>query len=274
MALREIHKLKAEYSMQTKVFSFCTAAKLAALAVALCATQAANASFHIMKVVEVFGGTPAAPNAQYVVIQMYSGGQNQVGGHGITVFGPTGTVIETFRFTGSVAVGTNQSKILIATPAAVTFFGLAADLTMPNGSIPIAGGKVCFDASPEDCLAWGNYSGNLTGIGTPFNVTGGLIPTKAATRRLNVAGSPTLLEAADDTDNCATDFLAQSPTPRNNAGINGTIPANTCPNMIIEGLEECDDGNMTNGDGCSSTCLIEAALPNLIFASGFENTVP
>ncbi len=242
----------------------------AALAITFTAAQA-NAAFHLMKVVEVFGGTPAAPNAQYVVIQMYSGGQNQVGGHGISVFGPTGTLIQTFSFAGPVTVGTNQSKILIATPAAVTFFNLPADLSMPNGSIPIAGGKACFDSSPVDCLAWGNYSGDMTGIGTPFNVAGGLVPTKAATRRLNIAGSPIILEAGDDTDNCSTDFLAQMPTPRNNAGTAGTIPLNTCPNMIIEGLEECDDGNATNGDGCSSACLIEPALPNLIFSSGFEN---
>ncbi len=259
--------------MRTKTISMRALPKLAALAITLFAAQA-NAAFHLMKVVEVFGGTQAAPNAQYVVIQMYSGGQNQVGGHGISVFGPTGTLIQTFSFAGSVAVGTNQSKILIATPAAATFFNLTADLTMPNGSIPIAGGKVCFDASPEDCLAWGNYSGSLTGIGTPFNVAGGLVLSKAATRRLNVFGSPTVLEANDDTDNCSTDFLAQVPTPRNNAGINGTIPPSTCPNMTIEGLEECDDGNGTNGDGCSSVCLIEPPLPNLIFAHGFENPAP
>jgi cysteine-rich repeat protein len=252
--------------MQIKMFSF-RAAPVAALAIALFAGPA-NAAFHLMKVVEVFGGTQAAPNAQYVVIQMHSGGQNQVGGHGISVFGPTGNLIQTFSFTGPVAVGTNQSKILIASPAAATFFNLTADLSMPNGSIPIAGGKVCFDSSPVDCLAWGNYSGDLTGIGTPFNVATGLIPTKAATRRLNVFGSPTILEASDDTDNCATDFLASVPTPRNNAGAAGTIPANTCPNMVIEGLEECDDGNANNGDGCSSACLLE---PNLYFRNGFEN---
>ncbi len=255
--------------MQTKLFSF-RAAPVAALALALFAGQA-NAAFHLMKVVEVFGGTQAAPNAQYVVIQMYSGGQNQVNTHGITVFDATGNLIQTFSFTGPVAVGTNQSKILIATPAAATFFNLAVDLSMPNGSIPVGGGKVCFDSSPVDCLAWGNYSGSLVGIGTPFNVAGGLTPTKAATRRLNIAGGATTLEAGDDTDNCSTDFLAAAPTPRNNAGIFGTIPASTCPNMTIEGLEECDDGNAVNGDGCSATCLIEPPLPNLIFASGFEN---
>ena len=46
----------------------------------------ASASFHLMKVVEIFPGTAAAPNAQYVVLQMYSAGQNFVGGHAVTVF--------------------------------------------------------------------------------------------------------------------------------------------------------------------------------------------
>jgi len=48
------------------------------------------ASFHFMDVVEVFPGTAAAPNAQYVVIQMYSSGQNLVGGHALTVFNDPG----------------------------------------------------------------------------------------------------------------------------------------------------------------------------------------
>jgi cysteine-rich repeat protein len=32
-----------------------------------------------------------------------------------------------------------------------------------------------------------------------------------------------------------------------------------CGNGIVEGSEECDDGNTTNGDGCSSTCTVEPA---------------
>jgi cysteine-rich repeat protein len=31
-----------------------------------------------------------------------------------------------------------------------------------------------------------------------------------------------------------------------------------CGNKVIEGDEECDDGNVTDGDGCSSTCTEEA----------------
>jgi len=36
----------------------------------------------------------------------------------------------------------------------------------------------------------------------------------------------------------------------------------TCGNGILEGTEQCDDGNTTNGDGCSSTCLIEVPTLN------------
>ncbi|WP_462249414.1 DUF4215 domain-containing protein [Ferruginibacter sp.] len=35
--------------------------------------------------------------------------------------------------------------------------------------------------------------------------------------------------------------------------------SNICGNSIIESTEECDDGNTTNGDGCSSTCKTENA---------------
>jgi len=44
-----------------------------------------------------------------------------------------------------------------------------------------------------------------------------------------------------DTD-CASDPACGSPM---------------CGNGIVEAGEECDDGNSVNGDGCSSTCLIE-----------------
>lgn len=192
-------------------------AALAWLCLALVASPV-HAAFHLMKVVEVFPGTSAAPAAQYVTLQMYSSGQNQVGGHGITVFDAAGAVIQTFNFPGAVANGAAQSRILIATPEAAALFGMTADLGM-TATLPLAGGKVCFDASPVDCLAWGNYSGSLSGIGTPFAVASGLTPGSAAIRRLDVSGGAGTLEAGDDTDNCASDFVAGSPRPRNNGTV-------------------------------------------------------
>lgn len=35
---------------------------------------------------------------------------------------------------------------------------------------------------------------------------------------------------------------------------NDGAPCNTCGNNVLEAGEECDDGNTTNGDGCSSIC--------------------
>lgn len=35
------------------------------------------------------------------------------------------------------------------------------------------------------------------------------------------------------------------------------VVTTVCGNGIVEGLEECDDGNLLNGDGCASNCTIE-----------------
>jgi cysteine-rich repeat protein len=244
-----------------------------AIALALLGTSPAHASFHLMKIVQVFPGTPASPNAQYVVLQMYFGGQSFVGGQAISVFNASGTEINTFTFGGNVANSVSQDKILIATTQAQTFFGVSADLTMLP-TLPAAGGKVCFGTPglPVDCVAWGNYTGSMVGVGTPFNdpVLGGLATGRAAARRLDISGSPVVLEGADDTNDSANDFRSAIQIPANNARQNGVIPPSTCGNMTIEGVEQCDDGDLDNGDGCSSICAIELPPPPEIFANGFE----
>ncbi len=238
------------------------------------------ASFHLIKVVEIFPGSVAHPNAQYVQLQMFSGGQNQVAGHEVTLYDSTGTLTQTFSFSSGVAFGANQTKILIATAAAVTLFGLSSDLSM-TATIPLSGGKACFDAIPIDCVAWGSFNGpsNET-VGlvnppvnspvTPLIAPGGLILGKALKRRLDIAGLNTVLDGSDDTNSSANDFVFGLPAPRNNAGTNGTNPASTCPNGVIEFLEQCDDNNSDNGDGCSSICELEPAPPDPLFLNGFE----
>jgi MYXO-CTERM domain-containing protein len=222
----------------------------------------ASASFHLMKVVEVFPGTPAAPQAQYVVIQMYSGNQNFVSGHSIFVYDAAGTRIGQFTFPAAVPIGTSQAKILIATPQAATFFGVTADLAM-TATIPLDAGAVCFEAL--DCVAWGDYTG-AGAVGTPFNSPGavvsnqpglGLVPGQAIKRRLDIAGGPTTLENADDTQDSANDFVLALPAPRNNASQTGTAPPATCGDSMLGGLEICDDGNTVNGDGCNAACVDE-----------------
>ena len=237
---------------------------LSLLAVAL----PASATFHLIKVVEVFPGTAVAPNAQYVMIQMYASGQQFVGGHAITVFDRSGKLIGTITFPGDVNNGASQDRILIATTQAQTFFGVAADLVM-SPALLSAGGKVCW-AGTIDCVSWGNYNGSNAGVGTPFNAGGGgLTFGRAAKRRLDVVPPATTLSSGDDTNNSATDFVASnSPAPRNNARVLGHAPGGTCGNGTLQGLEQCDDGDTMNGDGCSSTCRVEAsAIPALSIAN-------
>jgi hypothetical protein len=182
-------------------------------------TSPARAVFHLMMVVEVFPGYASAPNAQYVELQMYFPGQNLVGGHIVQVFDSAGTVIGTFTFPTDVANGADQASILIATAEAQALFGIAPDLVMTPLLNP-AGGKVCFDITPIDCVAWGNYAGSATGVGSPFS-PGGLPLGQSAQRNL---GSNGVLDLTDDTNNSLADFMSAAPTPRNNANVLGAPP--------------------------------------------------
>jgi cysteine-rich repeat protein len=53
-------------------------------------------------------------------------------------------------------------------------------------------------------------------------------------------------------------------------GAGQCIPSVVCGDGVIGAGEQCDDGNTNNGDGCSSTCLLE--LPALV-VSGFPSPV-
>jgi uncharacterized protein (TIGR03382 family) len=240
------------------------------MTLSLLAVKPAVAAFHLMKIVEVFPGTVAAPNAQYVRLQMFTAGQNFVTNHKVIVFNAAGTAVGTFTFTATLPNGSNQASILIATTEAATLFKLTADLTM-TAVIPLAGGKVCFDNI--DCVAWGNYTGSPTGVGAPAMQALGLQQGRSLTRRLDIAGGATTLENADDTGVSANDFRIVVPTPKNNAGGTGTLPPSTCGNNTTEGLESCDDNNTASNDGCSSDCLVEACGDGIVQTSeGCDDT--
>ncbi|HLF55435.1 MAG TPA: hypothetical protein VI942_01185, partial [Thermoanaerobaculia bacterium] len=51
------------------------------LALALVAAAPARADFHMMLIVEFFSGSAAAPDAQYVVLQMHAAGQSNLAAH-------------------------------------------------------------------------------------------------------------------------------------------------------------------------------------------------
>ena len=55
-------------------------------------------------------------------------------------------------------------------------------------------------------------------------------------------------------------FDITSKTLRYCDGTNWRSLADTCGNGIVDATEQCDDGNNTNGDGCSATCMAPVGL--------------
>jgi len=174
----------------------------------------AQATFHLMKIREVYPGSSASPDAEYVELQMYASGQNLVAGRSLDFLDANGAQAGTATFGADVANGANQSTLLAATPAAESQFGIVADAGMPAGSIDPAGGAVCWESL--DCVSWGGFHGSpLSPAGSVADPLG--VPDGMALRRTIAPGCPTLLEAGDDSDDSATDFADVFPAPRPNS---------------------------------------------------------
>lgn len=213
---------------------------VAGLAVALAAAPAAQATFHLIKVREVYSGSA---DDSYVELQMYAAGENRLGGHSMTVYDSSGDLAHTSTFSAGVANAQNQATILIGDSGVQAKFGLAPDLVDSGLAIPAAGGAACWNAGglPADCVAWGNFSGGSvlqaaagTTVGPPVSPSG--ITAGKAVRRTIAPLCPTLLEEGDDSNDSAVDFSEVTPSPRDNAS---PIVEKSCdttpPTTVIDG---------------------------------------
>jgi hypothetical protein len=173
---------------------------------------AALATFHEMSIRELYPGSLAQPESEYVELQMWAPGQNLVGGHVLKTYNASGGVSSSNTFGGDVSGSANQSTILLATPQAEAEFGVSADTGLSAGKLDPAGGAACWENL--DCVSWGNFSGPLPSpVGTPAAA----IPDGMALRRTIAPGCATLLESTDDRDNGAADFSPVFPAPRPNS---------------------------------------------------------
>jgi len=210
----------------------------AALVAVLAAAPAAQATFHLIKVREVYAGSS---NDSYVELQMYAAGETFLTNHAMTVYDASGSLVHSAKFTSGVANGQNQATVLIGDTGVQSKFGVAPDLVDAELAIPAAGGAACWNAGgiPADCVAWGNFSGSSalqtatgTTVGSPAS-PGGITAGKAIRRTIQ-PGCSTLLEDSDDTNDSATDFAEVTPAPRDNAS---PIVETTCPgppNTVID----------------------------------------
>ena len=195
---------------------------IATAAALLFVPASAQASFHEMKIREVYAGG-GTPDADYVELQMYAPGQTFVGGHVLQVYDGAGTLVDPFLLPDNVSHGANQATILIGGTQTQAATGVAPDFVdpgLPIGSLS-AGGAVCWpDGSPPDCAVWGTFTAPV-GFPDPAAAQGtfaGGIPANMALNRRIDRGCPTLLEnPADDVGPTSTDFTATAPNPRNNA---------------------------------------------------------
>ena len=213
----------------------------------------AFATFHLMVVEEVFPGTADAPDAQYVMLRMTSGGQNFVSGTFITVQDAAGNSLGRFgTFDHSVAAGggvcswPNCPAVLIGTGAAQTLLGFTFDQIVDAQSnrvpLPAGGGRICFRSTTSvvDCVAWGNYTGGNTipsptvnGCDADFGSPAVAIPADHALRRtaFNCAAK----------ENSA-DFGIGFPHPVANSGANANTDQDA-DDLILP--LDCNDGDPT-----------------------------
>jgi hypothetical protein len=203
------------------------------LGTTLIAAAPASATFHLIKVREVFPGTAAQPESDYVELQAYSPFQNQVQFGQLRVYNANGTTASTFTPSGPLAVNANQMTVLIADSAfGAVFPGVTPDSTDPSLNLSSAAGAVCWpvNSTPIDCVSWGASTGdeNLPSTaGSPLQGTGtsGAIGDGKAISRSISANCSTALDDADDTANSAADFSEATPNPRPNSA---PIPEVAC----------------------------------------------
>ena len=202
-----------------------------ALAATLGLASSARADHHLVQIRQIHPSTGVL-GGDWVELQMYADGENQVAGKLIRAFGPSGELFSQYVITPrgdtpNAPNGQNQRTILISslfTPANVT-----ADYVAPVADLQLTGqdGAVCYTENdpptytPIDCVAYGNFTGTLP-AGTPAVAT----PFESTLERGIARGCPTALDPLDDSNNSAADFALSANPPRNNA----TPPTETvCP---------------------------------------------
>jgi cysteine-rich repeat protein len=227
-----------------------SAVRLIVVALALAAPSAAQAQA-ALRIWQVFAGTAAEPNAQFVEVRAYSAGQTELDEVKLTIWDASDQLLGHY-YTGSMDNGALGASVLFATQEAEALFSLSADVSI-SAELVARGGKVCIGTDPSfgstgtgsgaNCAAWGNFA-FTTSVGAKFQPATGLLPGSAMTRG----------DLQVNRGDSALDFLLSPPSPRNNAGQTGTVVPTVCGDRVVAGLEACDDGNRVDTDECRNDC--------------------
>ena len=252
-----------------------------ALAVALSCTAAAapsaSASFHLIKISEVFPGTGPEGDDAFIELQMYAAGQNQVGPGSVCYRYYTEADASTSSgscLSGPVDNGENQRTVLIGDLDLFTeadFQTNFANMFQENETNGY--GAVCVSFSgqaPVDCVSWGAFTapGPLLDGGIAGTPEAALPAGMSATRSIS-AGCPTLLEASDDTDDSAADFAPATPTPRGNAQAVTGLPCGNGGGAVVK----CGGLNATKQGTAGANVLVGTGGRDVIAGLGGNDTI-
>ncbi|MBI5866972.1 MAG: tandem-95 repeat protein [candidate division Zixibacteria bacterium] len=209
-------------------------------------------TFHIIQVSEVFSN--ADGTVQFIELKALSAFQTQLQYARVNARNADGTVITLVRdFTATFPALDNNETILLATAGAATALGFAPDFIIPSGSVPLHSGRIEFDDDFNgviDGVAYGNYTGDMTGYGTP-----------APALPCDGYQSLTRLTFSLFTKNNAADFTTAENSPTRNDGSTGLLGV---PNPTPPVLAAIATQNMNEG----------AALNLLISATDCNGTFP
>jgi hypothetical protein len=214
-----------------------------ALGILFGAAPVASADHHLVKVREFSIGAMGT-NDSFIELQMYEAGQNFMTGKSVQIFDAAGTDSTECFLSGPIPPNDeSQRTVLIAEGVA------GADYSAPTGVCgglddvlegEAAGGALCFNTTTDpagttDCVSWGTFSGEMllpSPAGTP--ITGPLVAGTAYRRPITGGSCATALDAADDTNNSATDFAA-------------VMPPGPTPNSATPGETVCTPPPVTTG---------------------------
>lgn len=155
----------------------------------------------------------------------------------------------------SVSPGGNPTEYLKGTnfgfslPAGAVIIGISASVehvsgggTVVDASVKIVKAGTATGSEHADPAFWSDTGDVVVNYGNTSDLWG----TAWTAADINASSFGVAISATDTFDIAAIDDITL------------TITYSSCGDSVIEGAETCDDGNMSNGDCCSSTCQLDA----------------
>lgn len=207
----------------------------------------AEAGVHLIHVTEIFGGTSAHPDAQYVELRLEAPGQVFTAGSAIYAYDTNANFLGVFaQFDRNLFNGADGARFVACTTKAMVVYGMTCD-AIAQPILGFSTGSIYFTGS-GDFVPYGNYQGP---------VLPNTSPAPALVRGRSI-------ERTTDTANPGVDFhyASPSPTANNNLGAAPVALATTLDNdldTVRDGTDNCPDHANTNqadadGDGLGDAC--------------------